>query len=101
MRISQNASNSTDKTAQRFERAVMRIRRRMEEGETPTRRERFLLSLDAISDKFHILNELSDEAQVRFSAEDAMHAAEQETEAQLKALHIPEEIAQSFDGKED
>ena len=71
-----NVYSTTDKIVQRLERHALRIEKKLNRGEALTRKERYLMWCYRMAHKYHIVNELSDEGQARFAAEDAAHDAE-------------------------
>ena len=71
-----NAYSTTDKTVQMLERQALRIEQKQNRGEELTRKERYLMWCYRMAHKYHVVNELSDEGQARFAAENAAHDAE-------------------------
>ena len=59
-----------------LERQALRIEQKQNRGEEPSRKERALMWCYRMAHKYHVLNELSDEGQARFAAENAAHDAE-------------------------
>lgn len=74
-----------DKSVQKFEKKAFYIRKKAENGEALKRREKLLLTAYRIVHKYHFLSEMSDETQVRSSAEQAEKAIKAEAEDLLKA----------------
>ena len=80
-----NAHITTDKSAQRFEKEALRIRKMNENGEKLNRREQFTLLLYHSALKYRLLSEMTDETHARYSAEQAAKDAEQEADEYLYA----------------
>ena len=76
-----NAHPTTDKTARYLLKKSMRIRKKEEDGEPLRRAERVLLAVYDFLRKYHLITEMSDEAQAAFAAETAIKAAEAEAVA--------------------
>ena len=96
---SKNAHPVTDKLAHKLEKSALRLRNKQESGEALTRGERFGLAVYRQLHKYHIVTEMTDEAQARFAAQEAAKAAEVEAEALFFQLHTAE--AQSADTVEE
>lgn len=94
-----NAHPVTDKLVHKLEKSALRLRNKQENGESLTRGERFGLVVYRQLHKYHIVTELTDEAQARFAAQEAAKAAEVEAEALFSQLHTAEE--QSADAIEE
>lgn len=76
-----NAHPTTDKTARYFLKKTLRVRKKQEDGVPLRKTERFLLAFYGFLQKFHLITEMSDGAQVVFASETAIQTAE--TEAKL------------------
>ena len=94
-----NAHPVTDKLVHKLEKSALRLRNKQENGESLTHGERFGLVVYRQLHKYHIVTELTDEAQARFAAQEAAKAAEVEAEALFSQLHTAEE--QSADAIEE
>ena len=81
-----NAYSTTDKTVQSLEKRALHIQKKELLGHTLTRKEHIIMRFYRMAHKYHIVNELSDESQARFAAEDAAHDAEIEANNLVKAL---------------
>ena len=80
-----NAHPTTDKTARYILKRAVQIRKKKENSEALRRSERLLLALFHFLNKYHLITEMSDEAQAAFASEMANKAAEAEAEAFLAA----------------
>jgi len=81
-----NASMTYDHAIQRFEKRAHSLLAQRERGERLNRKENFLLSLYALAHKYHILTDMSDETHARYAAEEAVLAAELETEVEINRI---------------
>ena len=90
-----NAQTTMDKMAQSFERRALLAKHREASGEKLSRKERFVLRLNAFLHRHRVITEISDEGQIRVLAEEAFRDAERETEQYLKscgdAVAVPAE----------
>ena len=90
-----NAYSTTDKTVQSLERRALQARKKQESGVALSRKERFLIWGYNLSHKYHVINEISDEGQVRFAAENAALEAEaratEQARTRLEENHTPVE----------
>ncbi len=94
----------TNNAIQRFEKRAHYALAKKEQGEKPDRRERFLITLYRLAQKYHVLTEMSDENHARYSAEEAVLAAEMQSDltiARMRAAHATEEEARHNSASED
>ena len=82
-----NAHPTTDKTARYLLKKSIRIRKKQENGEQPSKAERLLLVLYDFLQKFHLITEMSDGAQAVFASETAIEAAEVEAALLQREWH--------------
>lgn len=101
-----NAHITTDKSAQRFEKEALRIRKMNENGEKLNRREQFTLLLYHSALKYRLLSEMTDETHARYSAEQAAKDAEQEADEYFRLRNTSAQVEEPTqepnenDGKE-
>ena len=82
-----SAGVTYENAMQRFEKRAHYALARKEQGERPDRRDRFLLALYRLAQKYHILTEMSDEKHARYAAEEAVLAAEMQSDLTIARMH--------------
>ena len=78
-----DADAATDRSVQNFEKRILLIRKKYEMGIALSSREKFHFQIYKLAHKYHIINDLTDEAHVRFSAEQAAKEASSRADALL------------------
>ena len=84
----QNAHLTTDKAVQKLERLALRYARLQESGEKLTKRQKMILRFYTLLRRKHIIAEMTDEEQARYSAEEARKLAKRRTDEMLEAARI-------------
>ena len=102
---SRNAHLTTDKAVQKLERRALRISRKQENGEKPTRLEKLTLDFYSFLRSKRLIAEMTDEEQTRYSAEEARKLALRQAEEYLQKRRTEQELSaddvQSKTGKEN
>ncbi len=81
---SKTAYSTTDKTAQKLERAALHIDKKQRVGDKLTKRDQLVRFISSVAHKYHIINELSDETETRFSTIDAQNQCMRESAELLR-----------------
>jgi len=95
-----NAGITYNNAIQRFEKRAHYALARKEQGEKPDRSDRILLAMYRLAQKYHILTEMSDETHARYAAEEAVLAAEMQSDLMIARLHAQQATEASHHNQE-